>query len=144
MIASLVCTCWPPCKTLLCISRAVASLSSSGARICSSMPLSHVPTVAGAWKDGGRSSGLYLLAKLWPEGRDFAPFVSLLPNDLPQELICNVIVHVNLAWRCSDSCSVLALSLVAKLPCPVQSNAGGPPLCVAVEQGNVPLVRSVS
>ena len=101
-------------------------------------------TVAGCWEEGGCSSSLYLLAKLWPEGRDFSPFVSSLPNDLPQELICNVSLHVDLAWRCSNLCAVLALILVAKLPCPVQSNAGGPPLCVAVERGNVPLVRSVS
>ncbi len=127
----------------LCNSLAFASLSSSGPRVCSNVPLSHDCSVAGHWKEGGRSSGLYLLAKLWPEGRDFSPFVSLLPNDLLQELICTVRFHVALAWRCSNLCAVHALILVAKLPCPVQSNAGGPPLCVAVEQGNVPLVRSV-
>ncbi len=50
----------------------------------------HPSTAAGFWGTAGRASGLYMLAKLWPEHRDFSEVVSLLPSDLPQELICNV------------------------------------------------------
>ena len=52
--------------------------------------LMHSSTAAGAQGHDGPFSGLYLLARLWPESRDFSQFVSLLPDDLPEEIICNV------------------------------------------------------
>ncbi len=106
--------------------------------------LTHMMTVAGPWGDVGCCSGLYMLAKLWPEGRDFSKHVSLLPDDLPKELIRSVRHHEKLTCHCSNSCAGLPLISVPKLPCPVQVSAGAPPLCVAIEQRNVSLVRSVS
>ena len=100
--------------------------------------------VAGPLRESGCFSGLYMLANLWPPDRDFSPVVCLLPADLPKELICNVRRHKNLTCHCSFKCAVLSLILFLKLPCPVQSEAGAPPLCAAIEQDNVPLARSVS
>ena len=86
-----------------------------------------------------------MLAKLWSEHRAFSEVVSLLPSDLPQELSCNVGATTPvLPADTVTKFAVSALILSEKLPCPMQSDAGAPPLCVAIQQRNVRLVRSVS
>ena len=80
--------------------------------------LTHMMTVAGPWGNIGCFSGVYMLTKLWPAGRDFSPFVSLLPDGLSQEVICSVRSRVNVTQRYRTSCAVLAhVGSKAAMPC---------------------------
>ena len=88
--------------------------------------LTHTPTAAGPYTagpyaDDPRFSGLYMLAKLWPESHDFSPVVPMLPDDqkvssamcvirtiFPAATFTHLLGLVNIVLRsCHALCSVM-------------------------------------